>query len=202
MEVAMTAANTGPRSAPAELQGSWVGRAKAGDRGAQRMLVRRYQRPVGAILRRMLGPAGLDHLVEDLAQETFLRALRALPRFDLDGPAKLSTWLLRIASRLAINELERRRPVTEALPTTNEVHRGPAAADEEHGRRQVAAAIQAAVGELAPQYRAAFLLREYHELDYAEIAETLELDLGTVKSRLHRARMALRQKLEEVHRGT
>ena len=82
------------------------------------------------------------------------------------------------------------------------MHRGAAAADEEHRRRRVATAIQAAVGELAPEYRAAFLLREYHELDYAEIAETLELDLGTVKSRLHRARKALRQKLEEVHRGT
>ena len=198
----MTAANPGSPHAPAELEEQWVQRATAGDRGAQRMIVRRYQRPVGTILRRMLGPAGLDHLVEDLAQETFLRAFRALPRFDVQGPAKLSTWLLRIASRLAINELKRRRPVTEELPTTNEVHGSSASADEEHRRRQVASAIQAAVGELAPEYRAAFLLREYHELDYAEIAETLELDLGTVKSRLHRARKALRQKLEEVHRGT
>ncbi len=187
--------------APAELETAWVQRAKLGDRGAQRLLVRRYQRPVGALLRRMLGPAGLDALVEDLAQETFIRALQALPRFELAGPAKLSTWLLRIASRLAINELQRRRPPTVPLPTVAEVHAGGGAADEEHRRRRVAAAIQAAVAELAPEYRAAFLLREYHGLEYAEIAEALELDLGTVKSRLHRARKALRERLSEVHGG-
>jgi RNA polymerase sigma-70 factor (ECF subfamily) len=149
----------------------------------------------------MLGPAGLDALVEDLAQETFIRVLRALPRFELDGPAKLSTWLLRIAARLAINELQRRRPPIESLPTTDEVHAGAASADEAHTRRRVAAAIQAAVAELAPEYRAAFLLREYHGLEYAEIAEALELDLGTVKSRLHRARKSLRERLSEVHHG-
>jgi RNA polymerase sigma-70 factor (ECF subfamily) len=201
MEVVMAAATAQPRSAPAELENAWVQRAKAGDRGAQRMLVRRYQRPVAAILRRMLGPAGLDALVEDLAQETFIRVLQALPRFELAGPAKLSTWLLRIAARLAINELQRRRLPTEPLPTTDEVHAGADSADEAHRRRRVAAAIQAAVSELAPEYRAAFLLREYHGLEYAEIAETLELDLGTVKSRLHRARKALRERLSEVHGG-
>jgi RNA polymerase sigma-70 factor (ECF subfamily) len=201
MEVVMAAATPERRAAPAELEVAWVQRAKAGDRGAQRMLVRRYQQPVAAILRRMLGPAGLDHLVEDLAQETFIRVLRALPRFELEGPAKLSTWLLRIASRLAINELQRRRPPMVPLPTTDEVHASAASADEGHQRRSVAAAIQAAVAELAPDYRAAFLLREYHGLDYGEIAEALELDLGTVKSRLHRARKALRERLSEVHRG-
>jgi RNA polymerase sigma-70 factor (ECF subfamily) len=199
MEVVMAVVTPDRPAAPAELEAAWVQRAKVGDRGAQRLLVRRYQRPVGALLRRMLEPAGLGTLVEDLAQETFIRGLQALPRFELDGAAKLSTWLLRIASRLAINELQRRRPPTVSLPTTDEVHAGAGSAEEGHRRRRVAAAIQAAVSELAPEYRAAFLLREYHGLEYAEIAEALELDLGTVKSRLHRARKALRERLSEVH---
>jgi RNA polymerase sigma-70 factor (ECF subfamily) len=201
MEVVMTAATPARPAAASELEAAWIERAKAGDRGAQRMLVRRYQRPIGAILRRMLGPAGLDALVEDLAQETFIRALQALPRFELEGAAKLSTWLLRIASRLAINELQRRRPPMVPLPTTDERHAGAGSAEDAHRRRRVAAAIQDAVAELPPDYRAAFLLREYHGLEYAEIADALELDLGTVKSRRHRARKALRERLSEVDRG-
>jgi RNA polymerase sigma-70 factor (ECF subfamily) len=201
MEVVMAAGAPERAAAPAELESAWVQRAKAGDRGAQRMLVRRYQQPVAAILRRMLGPPGLDHLVEDLAQETFIRVLGALPRFELEGPARLSTWVLRIAARLAINELARRRPATDPLPTIDEVHAGTASAEDDHRRRRVAAAIQAAVAELPPEFRAAFLMREYHGLEYGEIAEALELDLGTVKSRLHRARKALRERLVEVRGG-
>ncbi len=161
-----------------------------------RELVRRHQRQVGALLRRMLGPAGLGPLTEDLAQETFLRAFRALGRFDPDGAAAFSTWLLRIASRLAINELNRKRPKrasADALGSTS-------TPESEHQRKRIGEAIASAVGELPPPFRAAFLLREYHGLDYAEIAQMLELELelGTVKSRLSRARRLLRKRLEGV----
>ncbi len=142
----------------------------------------------------MLGPVGLDGLAEDLAQETFLRGFRALERFDPDGPATFSTWLLRIASRLAINELRRKRPErasTESLGSRS-------TPESEHRRKRVGQAIAAAVGELPPPFRAAFILREYHGLDYAEIAEMLDLELGTVKSRLSRARRLLRERLEGV----
>lgn len=145
----------------------------------------------------MLVPAGLDSLTEDLAQEIFLRVFRALPAFDPRGPATLSTWILRIASRLAINELKRSRPQTLSLPASPQL---PArdAADEQQRRAAIAEAIVQAVAALPPEHRAAFVLREYHALDYLEIATCLELDLGTVKSRLHRARASLRKRLEDV----
>ncbi len=183
-----------PDSSPRPIDGPLVVRAKSGDRSALRELVRRNQKGVGALLRRMLEPVGLDVLTEDLAQETFLRAFRALDRFDVDGPATFSTWLLRIASRLAINELTRKRPPrasTESLGT-------PSTPETEHHRKRLGEAIAAAVGELPPPFRAAFLLREYHGLDYAEIAQMLDLELGTVKSRLSRARRLLRERLEGV----
>jgi len=184
-------------SSSGELDAGTLERARQQQPAACKAFIRHHQRAVGALLRRMLGPAGLDALTEDLAQETFIRALRALPRFDSQGPAKLSTWLLRIASRLAINELRRRRPETQTIGEEASLA-APGTADADHRRRAIGAAIEAAVGALAPEFRAAFVLREYHGLDYTEIAASLELDLGTVKSRLHRARAKLRDALAEV----
>lgn len=190
----MLRAMRAPVSSPRLIDGPLVARAQSGDRDALRQLVRRHQRSVGALLRRMLRPAGLDPLTEDLAQETFLRAFRALVRFDPDGPATFSTWLLRIASRLAINELARKRP-ERASPDSLGSSSTP---ESEHRRKRIGQAIASAVGELPPPFRAAFLLREYHGLDYAEIAEILDLELGTVKSRLSRARRILRGQLQGV----
>ncbi|MEX1362457.1 MAG: RNA polymerase sigma factor [Nannocystaceae bacterium] len=179
-------------------------RAQKGEAAACRALVSRHQRRVVGQLRAMLVPAGRGGLVEDLAQETFLRAFRALPRFEGNGPASLATWLVTIATRVALNELRRRSPRVELLDTVTEsVRTGEAAAFgrntvERHGTAQ---AIERAVAELSPAYRGAFLLRELHGLDYAEIAEVLEIDVGTVKSRLSRARARLREALSEVHDG-
>ncbi len=168
--------------------------AKRGDRNALRELVRKHQGAVGGLLRRMLGPVGLGALTEDLAQETFLRAFRALDRFDPDGPATFSTWLLKIAARLAINELARKRPRVEPNAELVDVD----SPERAHDRRRMAAAIEQAVAELPPPFRAAFVLREYNGLDYAEIAQMLQLELGTVKSRLSRARRLLRERLKGV----
>lgn len=190
----MLRAMRAPAPTTRPIDGPLVVRAQSGDRTALRELVRRNQKQVGQLLRRMLGPVGLDALTEDLAQETFLRAFRALDRFDPGGAATFSTWLLRIASRLAINELTRKRPERASAGSL------PSAAtpESEHYRRRVGQAISTAVGELPPPFRAAFLLREYHGLDYAEIAQMLDLELGTVKSRLSRARRLLRERLEGV----
>lgn len=188
----MLRAMSAPAPSPRPIDGPLVVRAQAGDRSALTHLVRRNQKQVGGLLRRMLGPVGLDALTEDLAQETFLRAFRALHRFDPDGRATFSTWLLRIASRLAINELARKRP--ERAPTGS--LGSPSTPESEHHRKRMGQAIADAVGELPPPFRAAFLLREYHGLDYAEIAQMLDLELGTVKSRLSRARRLLRGQLE------
>jgi RNA polymerase sigma-70 factor (ECF subfamily) len=166
-------------------------RAQRGDEAAWRALIDRHQAAVHAVIWRLLAGRQL-HRVEDLVQETFVRVLRALSGFDPAGPATLSTWILTIATRLALNELRR--------PELAELAEEPAApggerADARAERRRLAAAIQAAVAALPEAQRAVFVLREYHDLDYGEIAAALEIDLGTVKSRLARARGALRASL-------
>jgi RNA polymerase sigma-70 factor (ECF subfamily) len=179
-----------------EIEDLVVLRAQQGDAAACRALVRMHQRRVLGQLRAMLAPVGRAGLVEDLAQETFLRAFRALPRFRGDGRASLATWLVTIATRVALNELRRRPPHTECLDTVTEsVRIVEAAVIERHASAQ---AIERAIADLSPVYRGAFLLRELHGLDYGEIAEMLEIDVGTVKSRLSRARAKLRQALAEV----
>src|SRR3954466_812587 len=96
----------GPREPERELETRTLRRAPAGDRGAQAALIERYQQPVFALLWRIAGPERA--VVEDLAQETFLRVLGALPRFEPSGRERLVTWILTIASRRAINHARTR----------------------------------------------------------------------------------------------
>lgn len=179
-----------------ELDDVTVRRAQRGDPAACRALVAHHQGAVFALLGRVLG-GGRRALVEDLAQDTFLAVFQGLPGFSTAGPARLSTWILAIASRRAIDELRRRRPPPIAIADLVADPRGEAAS-EAINRRQLAAAIDRALAELPPEYRAAFVLRELHGLDYGEIAAALEIEVGTVRSRLHRARAALRTALAEV----
>lgn len=184
-----------------ELDEVTISRAQRGDLRARRMLVDRYQRPVLALVSRLLRGSADAALVEDIAQETFLRVFRALPRFDRSGPARLSTWILTIASHRTIDELRRRRVETRPFdPSAFEVPANDRA-DLDAERRMLARVLGDAIQALSPEYRAAFVLREYHGLEYTEIAEALSIDLGTVKSRLNRARGRLRQALKEVYRA-
>jgi RNA polymerase sigma-70 factor (ECF subfamily) len=185
---------TRPAHDPDELDELAIVRAAAGERASSRALVECYQQRVIALVWRML--AGRDlAVVEDVAQDTFLDVFRKLRDFQPGGIARLSTWILTIAARRAIDELRRKRPEPVATPDAVD----PARADDGARRREVAAAIEVALAELSPELRAAFLLREYHGLEYAEIASALAIELGTVKSRLSRARAALRESLMEVH---
>jgi RNA polymerase sigma-70 factor (ECF subfamily) len=183
---------TDPRFDEATL----VAAAANGEPAAFRALVRRYERAVFSQLRAVLLPSGRTSLVEDLAQETFLRAFRALPRYVGDGRAKFSTWLLTIATRLALNELRRRQGVLfdfdtmDAQPATE--------GDPRRDAPMIGRGIEAAVMSLSPPLRAAFLLRELHGFEYAEVATALDVDLGTVKSRLSRARARLREILGDA----
>ena len=179
-----------------ELDELALRRAASGDHAACRLLVERYQQRVFALVSRML-PARPRATIEDIAQDTFLAVFRRLGDFDPRGTAKLSTWILTIAARRSIDELRRQRPA----PTAQVVREAAGRADDSTRSREIVAAIEAALAELSPELRAAFLLREYHDLEYSEIAKALAIDLGTVKSRLSRARAALRERLAEVHHG-
>jgi RNA polymerase sigma-70 factor (ECF subfamily) len=175
---------TRPRTEP--LDEVTLRRAQRGDERAWRELVERYQAPVHALVWRLLAGRA-RHRVEDLVQETFVRVLRALPKWDLQGAASLQTWILTIATRLTLNELRK--------PEMTTIIGEPIGYDNTSERARLASAIAAGVAALPDAQRAVFVLREYHELEYADIAEALGLDLGTVKSRLARARAALRERL-------
>ncbi len=198
--MSVAASEKAPAAPAQELDELSLVRAQRGEDAACRQLVVMYQRRVFALLSRMLSPSGRGAQVEDLAQETFLRAFRALPQFDRAGAARLSTWLLTIATRLALDELKRRTP--RLLPIDARARgvaaSGPGTSDDAD-RRALSGALAQAILALSPEHRATFLLREVHELSYEEVAAALAVDLGTVKSRLSRAKTALRAALAEVH---
>ncbi len=169
--------------------------ARNGDRAAFRKFVEAYMRAVYAIGSRLMG----NHDdADDIAQETFVRAWQALDRYD----ARYSpyTWLRTIATRLAVNELEkRRRRQTEGGERFDVVAetRASTRADpaEELDGREAEERVAEALASLPDEYRAALVLRTYEELSYEEIARELEIPVGTVMSRIHRARRMLRERL-------
>ncbi len=186
-----------PSRAEPELDGVAIGRAARGEAVAAREFFECYHRQVHAFLWRMLSPHSSRALVEDLTQDTFLRAFKALPRFAPDGVARPSSWLLTIATRVALNELRRQRrrpdPTVDveliAIP-------GGSRPDEGVQRKALGALIARAVAALPADQRAVLLLREYHDRSLDEIARAIGVPIGTVQSRLARARAALRSALE------
>lgn len=170
----------------------WLARLRTGDARAFEELVIAYQHRVFGVAFRMLGSRAE---AEEIAQETFVRAHRALP--DFRGDARLSTWLYAIASRLSLNRLAAgdRRLRREGEET---LLRLPADADPAAGveRREVEAALHRAIEALPEERRIVVILRDLEGLGYEEIAQALGLELGTVRSRLHRARMELKEKME------
>jgi RNA polymerase sigma-70 factor, ECF subfamily len=170
-----------------------LARAVRGDAAAWRQLVEHHQRVVWAYIWRMLRPRAARPVVEDLFQETFLGVHRALPRFSPAGPARLHTWILAIATRVTLNHLRkhRRDAVPEAAREPSDHGAGVASME----RRALVASLVEALAALSADHRAIVVLRDYHGLEYEEIARALDLDLGTVASRLHRARESLRRRL-------
>jgi RNA polymerase sigma-70 factor, ECF subfamily len=171
----------------------FLDRLRAGEAAAFEELVTMYQHRVFGVALRMLGNAAE---AQDAAQEAFLRAHRGLAGFR--GDAKLSTWLYAITSRLCLNRLasaERRlvRHGEETLLRLADEGRRPDGALE---RSELEAALHRAIAELPEERRIVVVLRDLEGLSYEEIAEVLDLELGTVRSRLHRARADLKDKLE------
>jgi RNA polymerase sigma factor (sigma-70 family) len=121
-----------------ELDELTVASAQRGSMRAKRQLVDRYQRPVLALVSRLLRGYGDSALIEDVAQETFLRVFRALPKFDRNGPARLSTWILTIACHRSIDELRRRRLDVHPLENGSSELAANDRADENAERRMLA----------------------------------------------------------------
>jgi RNA polymerase sigma-70 factor (ECF subfamily) len=182
-----------------ELDRQTLLRCTRGDPLAFRAFVVRYERPVFALLSRMLGRG--PH-VEDLAQETFLRAYKAFPAFDADGAARPSTWLLTIATRLAIDH--KRRPTFESEPARalDAIDAGPVPTPEhETARAQMGRAIDETVRTLPDEQRIALVLAELHAMSVEEIARATETPEATVKTRLFRAREKMRAALSRFREG-
>ncbi|MEJ2149362.1 MAG: sigma-70 family RNA polymerase sigma factor [Chloroflexota bacterium] len=172
-----------------------VARVLEGDQVAFAELVEAYQRPVYNLTYRMLGEA---REAEDAAQEAFLRAYQHLERYDPQRSFK--TWLLSIASNYCIDRLRKRRltwlSIDEPLPphpALNSDAPSPEAATLSGERSE---AVQELLSDLAPDYRAAVVLRYWYDMPYAEIAATLDTTESAIKSRLFRARQMLAQKVQ------
>lgn len=183
-----------------------VDRAQKGEEPAYRELIRRYERPVFALVYRMVRDR---ELAEDLAQESFVKALNALGTYRAEF--KFSSWIFKIANNTAIDHLRRRELPTLSLDgaphadtadsveaTALQVESQDETPLEQVEAMELGGAIELAIGRLRPEYRACILLRHVEGRTYEEVAEILDLPLGTVKTNIHRARHELRELLAHL----
>jgi RNA polymerase sigma-70 factor (ECF subfamily) len=183
-----------------------VSLAQEGREAAYRELVRRYERPVFSLIFRMVRDREIS---EDLAQDTFIKVLNHIDKYRPEF--KLSSWLFKIANNVAIDFLRKRQLDTisidgsphaataaEVEATSIDVAARQETALEEMEARELGSAIERAIKALRPEYRACIMLRHVEGRSYEEIAATLDLPLGTVKTYIHRARHQLRDALEPV----
>jgi RNA polymerase sigma-70 factor (ECF subfamily) len=186
---------TAPRFVPiaCELTEAALQGCRAGDPAALRVFVARYEHMVFAFLSRSVGHG--PH-VEDMAQEVFLRACRALAHFDASGQARLSTWILTIARRLVVDA--RRKRLLPFADVDADVVAAGDTPETERRRHEIASAIERAAVELSDDQRDIFLLAEFHGLDTKELATVLGISEATAKTRLFRARERLRALLRDV----
>ena len=187
------------RDADAEL----VARVQRGDKQAFNLLVIKYQRKILRLLSRMIrDPADL----EDVAQEAFIKAYRALPQFR--GESAFYTWLYRIAINTARNWLSSvaKRPSapnaieSEDGETFNETDSLSDISTPESmvASREIAETVNSAIEELPEELRTAIVLREIEGMSYEDIAQTMGCPIGTVRSRIFRAREAIAQRLRPI----
>ncbi len=180
--------------------------ARKGREKAYRELVRRYERPVFSLLYRMVRDR---ELAEDLSQETFVKALNAIESYRPEF--KFSSWLFKIANNAAIDQLRRRELNTLSLEgsphaATPEAMEATALQIGDRGEtpldiveaKELGGEIEQAIARLRPEYRACILLRHVEGRAYEEIADMLDLPLGTVKTYIHRARNELRRSLAHL----
>ena len=195
-----------PRMTTPDADAPLIERVKLGDVKAFEMLVVKYQRRIERLIGRMVRDVDL---VPDIAQETFIRAYRAIPQFR--GESAFYTWLYRIAvntAKKALVGLKRDPLVTESARASrdeddetsrveNELSDGETP-DAVLASKQVAAAVNAAIEALSEDLRQAITLREIEGLSYDEIAVLMNCPIGTVRSRIFRAREAIAEQLRPL----
>ncbi|MBX9709624.1 MAG: RNA polymerase sigma factor RpoE [Xanthobacteraceae bacterium] len=183
-----------------------IDRVKQGDVKAFEMLVVKYQRRIERLIGRMVRDVDL---VPDIAQETFIRAYRAIPQFR--GESAFYTWLYRIAvntAKKALGELKRDPLVTESARASLDDDDETSRAENELtdgetpesllASKEVAMTVNAAIDALSEDLRQAITLREIEGLSYEEIAELMNCPIGTVRSRIFRAREAIALRLRPL----
>ncbi len=183
-----------------------VARAEAGSEKAYRELIRRYERPVFSLIYRLVRDR---EKAEDLAQDTFVKVLNNIGRYK--PQFKFSSWIFKIAHNTALDDLRRKELPTLSLDGSPHVRDGEEAAarapivasDEPTPEafvegRELGSEIEAAIAELRDDYRTAIVLRHVEGRPYEEIAEIMDVPLGTVKTFIHRGRLELRERLEHL----
>ncbi|GAB6157919.1 sigma-70 family RNA polymerase sigma factor [Desulfotomaculum varum] len=178
-----------------------VERSKKGDREAFEHLVQLYENKVYTIAYRLMG----NHAdAADLAQEAFIKIYQALPNFR--GDSSFSTWIYHITVNVCRDELRKRQrrptvsldePAADGNNNTYEIRSVAPGPEEMLDRSETQAMIQQCLNALSDDYRTILVMREIQELSYEEIADILGCSLGTVKSRLSRARQALKEKISQ-----
>jgi len=180
-----------------------VSRARTGDNAAFSELVKRYQRKIYRLASHITQN---QEDAEDVLQDTFLKAFTHLR--DFEGNSRFYTWLVRIAVNESLMKLRKRRsdklvPLDEPVDTgeeqiVREIAVWEGTPEQRYSQEELRQILDGAIDELAPIYRAVFLLRDVEDLSTEETAQTLSLSVPAVKSRLLRARLQLREKLTRL----
>jgi RNA polymerase sigma-70 factor (ECF subfamily) len=181
-----------------DSDGDLVWRFKGGDRSAFNQLVLKYRNRVMGIATRMLG----DRVeAEDLAQDVFVKVYHGLQGFQ--GKSLFSTWLYRVTANSCLNHRKKRKREVQVIEAIDDPDPIPSdGASNPHTlleEKELSAFLEKAIGALPEEQRMVLILRDIEGLSYEEIADSLGLEMGTVRSRLHRARMLVQASIKEAY---
>ena len=173
-------------------------------------MIGRYERPVFSLIYRLVRDREKS---EDLSQETFIKVLNAIDRYD--PSYKFSSWIFKIAHNTALDHLRKKEPETLSLDgsphaeTQSEIEASQVSVasatqspEEYTEHKELSGVLEVAIGKLRPEYRTAIVLCHMEGRPYEEIAEIMDVPLGTVKTYIHRARHELRRLLEHLRAET